>query len=177
MHPQVDSSRGSSDKIGTIQRRLAWPLRKDDTHKSRSVHNFFQVWKRTERVRKTKKHMHFVSDSVAEWLRRWTRNALSSARVGSNPSAVAFRLVLPVNRKHSCHPCIFKLKYGKRLPWWRSGYRVCLTRRRSPVRTRLVVRVFKMFHFAGIQPGTSVDQPGSNDILLPIIHRFDSFLD
>ena len=40
MHPQVDSSRGSSDKIGTIQRRLAWPLRKDDTHKSRSVHNF-----------------------------------------------------------------------------------------------------------------------------------------
>ena len=27
-------------KIGTIQRRLAWPLRKDDTHKSRSVNNF-----------------------------------------------------------------------------------------------------------------------------------------
>ncbi len=23
---------GSSVKIGTIQRRLAWPLRKDDTH-------------------------------------------------------------------------------------------------------------------------------------------------
>ena len=36
----VDSSRGSSVKIGTIQRRLAWPLRKDDTHKSRSVPNF-----------------------------------------------------------------------------------------------------------------------------------------
>ena len=29
--------RGSSFNIGTIQRRLAWPLRKDDTHKSRSV--------------------------------------------------------------------------------------------------------------------------------------------
>ncbi|KAG6712527.1 hypothetical protein I3842_05G108100 [Carya illinoinensis] len=27
---------GTSDKIGTIQRRLAWPLRKDDTHKSRN---------------------------------------------------------------------------------------------------------------------------------------------
>ena len=26
-------------KIGTIQRRLAWPLRKDDTHKSRGVNN------------------------------------------------------------------------------------------------------------------------------------------
>ena len=36
-----DSLRGSSDKIGTIQRRFAWPLRKDDTHKSRSVNIFF----------------------------------------------------------------------------------------------------------------------------------------
>jgi len=35
--PWEDSLRGSSVKIGTIQRRLAWPLRKDDTHKSRSV--------------------------------------------------------------------------------------------------------------------------------------------
>ena len=32
-----DSPRRSSDKIGTIQRRLAWPLRKDGTHKSRRV--------------------------------------------------------------------------------------------------------------------------------------------
>ena len=36
----MDSLRGSSVKIGTIQRRLAWPLRKDDTHKSRSVSIF-----------------------------------------------------------------------------------------------------------------------------------------
>ena len=36
-----DSLRGSSVKIGTIQRRLAWPLRKDDTHKSRRVNCFF----------------------------------------------------------------------------------------------------------------------------------------
>ena len=36
----LDSLRGSSVKIGTIQRRLAWPLRKDDTHKSRSVNSF-----------------------------------------------------------------------------------------------------------------------------------------
>ena len=39
-HCPVDSLRGSSDKIGMIQRRLAWPLRKDDTHKSRSVTSF-----------------------------------------------------------------------------------------------------------------------------------------
>ena len=35
----MDSLRGSSVKIGTIQRILAWPLRKDDTHKSISVTN------------------------------------------------------------------------------------------------------------------------------------------
>ena len=39
----LDSLRGSSVKIGTIQRRLAWPLRKDDTHKSRSVNNFLST--------------------------------------------------------------------------------------------------------------------------------------
>ena len=36
----MDSLRGSSDKTGTIQRRLAWPLRKDDTHKSGRVDSF-----------------------------------------------------------------------------------------------------------------------------------------
>ena len=34
---ELDSPRGSPVKLGTIQRRLAGPLRKDDTHKSRSV--------------------------------------------------------------------------------------------------------------------------------------------
>jgi len=34
-----DSLRGSSVNIGTMQRILAWPLRKDDTHKSRSVNS------------------------------------------------------------------------------------------------------------------------------------------
>ena len=34
---------GTSDKIGTIQRRLAWPLRKDDTHKSINGPIFFQI--------------------------------------------------------------------------------------------------------------------------------------
>ena len=40
-HRDLDSLRESSDKIGTIQRRLAWPLRKDDTHKSTSVNIFW----------------------------------------------------------------------------------------------------------------------------------------
>ena len=34
----LDSLRGSSVKIGTIQRILAWPLRKGSTHKSRRVY-------------------------------------------------------------------------------------------------------------------------------------------
>ena len=37
----LDSLRGSSVRIGTLQRKLAWPLRKDDTHKSRSVNNMY----------------------------------------------------------------------------------------------------------------------------------------
>ena len=37
----LDPFRGSSVKLGTIQRRLAWPLRKDDTHKSRSDTSLF----------------------------------------------------------------------------------------------------------------------------------------
>ena len=31
----------------------------------------------------------WLYDTVAEWLRRWTRNPLGSARVGSNPTGVA----------------------------------------------------------------------------------------
>jgi len=36
-----ESRKRSSVKFGTIQRRLAWPLRKDDTHKSRRNRLFF----------------------------------------------------------------------------------------------------------------------------------------
>ena len=42
-HVTPEPLRGASVKIGTIQRRLAWPLRKDDTHKSRRVNCFFEV--------------------------------------------------------------------------------------------------------------------------------------
>jgi len=39
MFKTKDSLRGSPVKIGTVQRILAWPLRKDDAHKPRSVNN------------------------------------------------------------------------------------------------------------------------------------------
>ena len=34
-----------------------------------------------------------IDDTVAEWLRRWTRNPLGSARVGSNPTGVALMIL------------------------------------------------------------------------------------
>jgi len=34
---------GTSDKIGTIQRRLAWLLRKDDTYKSEKCYKKFSI--------------------------------------------------------------------------------------------------------------------------------------
>ena len=46
--------RGSSAKLGTIQRRLAGPLRKDDMHKSRNVNSFILA----DKLRKTKKSTH-----------------------------------------------------------------------------------------------------------------------
>ena len=40
MDKSLDFFRGSSVKIGTIQRRLAWPLRKDDTQNREAFHIF-----------------------------------------------------------------------------------------------------------------------------------------
>ncbi|AES73765.1 hypothetical protein MTR_3g108610 [Medicago truncatula] len=47
---------GTSDKIGTIQRRLAWPLRKDDTHKSRNGHTSKRAAKARKSVAKVLHH-------------------------------------------------------------------------------------------------------------------------
>jgi hypothetical protein len=40
----VQSCLRASVKFGMIQRRLAWPLHKDDTHKSRMVPKFFGIF-------------------------------------------------------------------------------------------------------------------------------------
>ena len=59
---QVDPLRRSSVKIGTIQRRLAWPLRKDDTQKSRMVSNLDLRSSRC-RVQTLEVHYHITSRS------------------------------------------------------------------------------------------------------------------
>ena len=60
----LDSLRGSSDKIGTIQRRLAWPLRKDDTQKSRSVPSFFVNWVLYEELEVARRSSKSKADST-----------------------------------------------------------------------------------------------------------------
>ena len=48
---QLDSPRGSSVKLGTIQRRFARPPRKDDTRKSRSADNLRAVAREVQKSR------------------------------------------------------------------------------------------------------------------------------
>ena len=62
---------GPSIKIGTIQRRLAWPLRKDDTHTSRSVALFLSMQDRWRAQSKSVDHA-FLSKCVLP-CRRWAR--------------------------------------------------------------------------------------------------------
>ena len=79
----MDSLRGSSVKIGMIQRRLAWPLRKDDTHKSRSVPNLLPPILRAAH--------NSTRDNATS--RDWTRRAY--ARKRANIERV------------SCYACLF----------------------------------------------------------------------
>ena len=48
---RLDSLRGSSPKLGTIQIILAWPLRKDEMHKSRSVSKYPRIPQRRLQTR------------------------------------------------------------------------------------------------------------------------------
>ena len=84
----VDSFRGSSVKIGTIQRRLAWPLRKDDTHKSRSGNHFLPMLTRC----KSGSAREFLSGHAQ--VEKWRRLAAtrSKSRHGSHFAATGTKL-------------------------------------------------------------------------------------
>ena len=65
-------------------------------------------------------------DTVSEWLRRWTRNPLGSARVGSNPAGVACGATalmdskssgLSPRRLESCRCRMCALRCQLRRPW------------------------------------------------------------
>ena len=90
-----DSLRGSSVKIGTIQRRLAWPLRKDDTHKSRSVNSFLG--------RGSSRPPLGSAQTCAK-----TRLVRATCSVCSEHSArnraLRVRLAMPVEFAHGLHP-------------------------------------------------------------------------
>ena len=53
-------------------------------------------------------HASLSVDTVSEWLRRWTRNPLGSARRGSNPLGVGFFGV--DDMKHKTSQCMTKLQ-------------------------------------------------------------------
>ena len=56
-------------KIGTIQRRLAWPLRKDDTQ----IHEAFHIFSKASREgsKEGAEHLNFMAGSG-----RWTKPIL-----------------------------------------------------------------------------------------------------
>ena len=91
---QLEPRKRSSAKIGTIQRRLAWPLRKDDTHKSRMYH--FCFCRYLSAFRRSVLRPGPAFGIMAEWLRRQTRNLMGSALVGSNPADVVVTFVCEV---------------------------------------------------------------------------------
>ena len=95
----MEPRKRSSAKIGTIQRRLAWPLRKDDTHKSRMYHFCFCRYQPAFRRSGLRPGPAF--GIMAEWLRRQTRNLMGSALVGSNPADVVVTFAFAFRRPWS----------------------------------------------------------------------------
>ena len=83
--PPKLASLETSDKIGTIQRRLAWPLRKDDTHKSRNGPNFFVFFSPKSRALSTMNKLHYraylrTSHFSETWTELWSIKALASCQ-------------------------------------------------------------------------------------------------
>ena len=123
-----DSLRGSSVKIGTIQRRLAWPLRKDDTHKSRSVNNFLN----THHLIVCDDSLSSLADGICVRQGFIKARPLYTWRVGrmvipkmslfimqtrlqtpTNASGLTWFLELRSNQKQQIHPiCLLKVKGG-----------------------------------------------------------------
>ena len=117
----------SYDKIGTIQRRLAWPLRKDDTHKSRTYHFFLRFFFSSTPVKRSWVTILFFraktrSDHeavLAEWLRRMLKAHVRKS-VGSIPTDCM--IFFWSNRK--MRPCfvVFQNSKQKILLESRSGF-------------------------------------------------------
>jgi hypothetical protein len=70
-------------------------------------------------------------DTVSEWLRRWTRNPLGSARRGSNPLAVAAFMMARQPTPQRCIAMVGRKPFAKcgnwRAVWQRHGLCGCAT--------------------------------------------------
>ena len=64
------------------------------------IHRAIFIWQMAMRLI----HEHKFYDTLSEWLRRWTRNPLGSARRGSNPLGVAIFVSFPKSNgcTHNC---------------------------------------------------------------------------
>ena len=96
---EKDSLRGSSDKIGTIQRRLAWPLRKDDTHKSRSVPSIFKSMTLRQNFRQgsEKKRPRRGNDCRYSWLLIIADSDSINEQPSSCPNGLSRRFEIMLN--------------------------------------------------------------------------------
>ena len=92
-------------KIGTIQRRLAWPLRKDDTHKSRSVnHSFCKTQNVHENGRRESSEAldHTILHRISVRIQPWGR-FFASSHVGK----VIFFVFRPIFFINTAFPTFF----------------------------------------------------------------------
>ena len=85
----VDLLRESSVKIGTIQRRLAWPLRKDDTHKSRKYRLFKRSGK--ESSDGAAKSRRAKRDEATRGIRLWSDAERRTSRIAVTASTLSWR--------------------------------------------------------------------------------------
>ena len=109
----MDSLRWSSIKLGTIQRILAWPLRNDDTHTSRSVNISYVKCK------------HIFGKTQTEW--GWSsgppqfkRHAMSAKATTTNNATpkhnnirnvkATYHVAIYVTNRNSPPPCAAALR-------------------------------------------------------------------
>ena len=117
----LDSLGGSSVKLGTMQRRLAWPLRKDDTHKSRNVNNYRCVisvaliaqW--LERELRRRRSWVQVLPCASGWVRGQSTQSLwriPCPPPEQNLSEFLLEKTLWVKKKKKIQMCYFKQRNG-----------------------------------------------------------------
>ena len=104
----LDSLRGSSVAIGTMQRRLAWPLRQDDTHKSQ-----IEKWKQCLAMWRAKSSRGKTMSASRRFIGLSTASKV--AALGAENNHVVQAQLTTQNTTTTCFPRFFQRKGCK---WW-----------------------------------------------------------